>query len=125
MAVRAVRGATTATENTKEDIVNASKELVSEILSRNDINTDDITDITFTVTKDLTKAFPASAVRAMGITTVPLLDMQAPDIDGALKKCIRVIIRYNTDKGNADLHHVYLGEAQKLRPDIAKKENNR
>ena len=122
MAVRAVRGATTAAENTKEDIVNASKELVSEILSRNDINTDDIT---FTVTKDLTKAFPASAVRAMGITTVPLLDMQAPDIDGALKKCIRVIIRYNTDKGNADLHHVYLGEAQKLRPDIAKKENNR
>ena len=125
MAVRAVRGATTAAENTKEDIVNASKELVSEILSRNDINTDDITDITFTVTKDLTEAFPASAVRAMGITTVPLLDMRAPDVDGALKKCIRVIIRYNTDKGNADLHHVYLGEAQKLRPDIAKKENNR
>lgn len=122
MAMRAVRGATTA-ENTKDSIFNASAEMVKEIIARNDIDTEDITDITFTVTKDLTAVFPAAAVRrVLGICSVPLLDMAAPDIDGALKKCIRVIVRFNTDKKNSELHHVYLNGAEILRPDIAAKE---
>lgn len=122
MAMRAVRGATTA-ENTKESILEASAEIVKEIIERNGIDTDDITDITFTVTADLTKVFPAAAVRrVLGICSVPLLDMAAPCIEGALEKCIRVIVRFNTDKKNCELHHVYLNGAKVLRPDIAAKE---
>ena len=122
MAMRAVRGATTA-ENTREDILNASAEMVREIISRNGIDTSDITDITFTVTNDLTKVFPAAAVRrVLGITDVPLLDMAAPFIEGALERCIRVIVRFNTDKKNSEIHHVYLNGATVLRPDIAAKE---
>ncbi len=122
MTVRAVRGATTADNNTREDILDAAAETVKEIIDRNDINTEDITDITFTVTKDLTKAFPAASVRRMGITDVPLLDMAAPFVEGSLEKCIRVIVRFNTEKKNSEIHHVYLKGAKVLRPDIAAKE---
>lgn len=122
MMMRAVRGATTA-ENTKDDILNASAEMVKEIIERNEIDVEDITDITFTVTEDLTKVFPAAAVRrVLGITSVPLLDMAAPKIEGALERCIRVIVRFNTEKKNEELHHVYLNGATVLRPDIAAKE---
>ena len=57
----------------------------------------------------------------MGITDVPLLDMLAPDIDNALKKCIRVMIHINTELENKDLKHIYLEGAKVLRPDIANK----
>lgn len=116
--VRAIRGATTAENNTKAEILSVTKELLTEIILRNELSTEDIASIIFTVTSDLDKAFPAAAVRGMGITDVPLLDMAAPDINGALKKCIRVMIHINTDKGNRDMKHVYLRGARVLRPDL-------
>lgn len=122
MAVRAVRGATTANLNEKEEIIEATKELLSEIIERNGIDIEDMIDITFTVTPDLTKAFPALSVRKMGITDVPLIDMLAPGIEGALPKCIRTIIRFNTEKKNSQMHPVYLRGAKVLRPDIVAKE---
>lgn len=67
----------------------------------------------------MTAVFPAAAAREMGLTYVPLLDMAAPDIDGSLEKCIRVIIYINTDKTKQEIKHVYLREAKKLRPDLA------
>ena len=122
MAIRAVRGATTVPENDKDEIIAASQEMLREIIEKNDIDTADMVDITFTVTKDLTKVFPAASVRRMGITNVPLLDMAAPDIEGALEKCIRVIVRFNTDKTNDDIYPVYLRGAKALRPDIIAKQ---
>lgn len=120
--VRALRGAITAEKNEKEEILNAAAELVSELMRANSIAAEDMIDIIFTVTGDLTAAFPAAGVRTMGISSVPLLDMAAPDIDGALKMCIRVMIHINTDKSNDELCHRYLKGAAVLRPDISGKE---
>lgn len=117
MAVRAIRGATTC-ENTKEDIFSAAEELIREIISGNGINEDDMIDIIFTVTPDLNAAFPAASVRRAGMTNVPLLDFLEPEIEGALEKCIRVMIHFNTEKSNQDLKHIYLRDAKRLRPDL-------
>ena len=121
MAVRAIRGATTVPVNTKEEIFNSSIELIDDIIKNNKIDPKDMVSIIFTVTPDITAAFPAAAVRKMGICDVPLLDMAAPDIDGALKMCIRVMIHINTDLNNGDIKHSYLKGAAVLRPDLAKK----
>ncbi len=118
--IRAIRGATTADANTREAIFDASRELIRTMISENNINADDMVDIIFTVTPDLTAVFPAAAVRAMGITNVPLLDMAAPDIDGALKMCIRVMMHINSELSNDDINHVYLKGAKVLRPDLVK-----
>lgn len=121
--VRAVRGATTVNENEIEEILGATREMLGELMERNEIPREDLIDIVFTITPDLTKVFPARAARQMGYTDVPLLDMQSPDIEGALKMCIRTIIHFNTEKSNSELHPVYLRGATVLRPDIVKKEN--
>lgn len=121
MAVRAIRGATTAAENTREEIIGATLELIREIEAKNDLKRADAISIIFTVTSDLTAVFPAAAAREMGLTFVPLLDMAAPEIDGSLKKCIRIMIHINTDKTKEEINHVYLRGAKVLRPDLAEK----
>lgn len=120
MAVRGIRGATTVANNTKEEIFDATIEMVSEMITENDVRTEDIVDFIFTVTPDITAAFPAASVRKMGITDVPLLDMAAPDIDNSLKMCIRVLMHINTEKTNGELKHSYLRGAKVLRPDLVK-----
>ena len=76
--------------------------------------------VIFTITPDLDKVFPAVAARKMGIVDVPLLDMSEPEIDGALKKCIRILMHINSDKQNKDMVHAYLRGATVLRPDLGK-----
>lgn len=120
MAVRAIRGATTAEENTREAILGATLELIKTIEDANDLKRADSISIIFTVTKDLTAVFPAAAAREFGLTFVPLLDMQAPEIDGALEKCIRIMIYINTEKTKEEINHVYLRGAKTLRPDLVK-----
>lgn len=121
MAVRGIRGATTVVQNTREEILDATIEMVTDIIKINNIDTNDVIDFIFTVTPDLTAVFPAAAVRKMGILDVSLLDMAAPEIDNALKMCIRVLVHINTDKTNSELKHVYLRGAKVLRPDLVKK----
>lgn len=120
--VRAVRGATTVVNNETEEILAVTRELLAEIMQRNEINKEDLIDIIFTVTPDLTKVFPTRAARQLGYTDIPLLDMQAPDIEGALKMCIRTIVHLNTEKKNSEMKHVYLRGAKVLRPDIVNNE---
>lgn len=116
--IRAIRGATTADKNTRDSIFSASKELIQEMITQNKITQDDMIDIIFTVTPDLTAVFPAAAVREMGITNIPLLDMAAPEIDSALKMCIRVMMHINSELTNNDIKHIYLKGAKVLRPDL-------
>lgn len=118
--VRGIRGATTVENNDKREILDASAQMLEKIISENEINIDDIVSIIFTITPDLTKAFPAAAAREMGIVNVPLLDMSEPEIEGALKKCIRILMHINTDKNNSDMKHIYLKGAKVLRPDLVK-----
>ncbi|MDY3972282.1 MAG: chorismate mutase [Clostridia bacterium] len=122
MAVRAIRGATTAEENTREAIIDATLELLGVIEEKNDLKRADAISIIFTVTSDLTAVFPAAAAREMGLTFVPLLDMAAPAIEGSLEKCIRIMIHINTDKTKEEINHVYLRGAKVLRPDLVQED---
>lgn len=117
--VLAIRGATTVCKNSKDEILNATKEMVNEIILRNNLNTDDIISMCFTMTRDLDKVYPAVAVRELlGITDVALLNFEEKYIENSLKKCIRVMIHINCEKNKKDLVHVYLNEAKSLRLDI-------
>ena len=120
MALRGIRGATTATENTRDAILDATRELIDAIIRANDLRADDIASAIFTVTADLDAAFPAAAARQLGWTQTALLDMTAPRIANDLARCIRVLIHWNTDRAANEITHIYLRDARKLRPDWAK-----
>ncbi len=116
--VRAIRGATTVKNNTREEILDATSELVQEIMERNGITRENIISIIFSVTSDLDAAFPATAARQMGFDRVAMLSTYEMDVPDSLRKCIRVLMHIQTDKKNDELAYVYLKEAKKLRPDI-------
>ena len=119
MAMRGIRGAITVEDNEKEKIWSAARHLVTKILSLNELRADDIGAIIFSTTEDLTAAFPNSATRQLpALRLVPLFDTREPAIDKSLPLCIRVLILADTDKEQNQIHHVYLGEAKNLRPDL-------
>ncbi|MGF1582569.1 MAG: chorismate mutase [Gemmataceae bacterium] len=117
--VRGIRGATTVELDNPELILAATRELLEEICKRNDITDyNDICSAIFTTTADLTSTFPAEAARTMGMGQVPLLCATEIPVPGSMSHCIRILLHVNVEKTQADIHHVYLGDAQKLRPDI-------
>lgn len=116
--VRGVRGATAARANTAQAIGEATKELVQRMMDDNDIRPDSIASIIFSVSEDLNAAFPAEAARELGLHKVPLLCTREIDVPGSLPRCIRVLMHINTHLPQEAIHHVYLGEAQVLRPDL-------
>lgn len=118
MRVRALRGAVTTDTDSKDEIVEATTELLEEILDRNDVGTDDVVFIIFTATKDLTAEFPAAAVRKLGLSHIPVICARELDVEGALPRTIRTMILINTDKAREQLRHVYLREARQLRTDL-------
>ena len=115
MRVRGIRGATTARENTKESILEATQELLQELVKANDIEIDDIASAFFTTTDDLDAGFPAEAARRMGWHYVALLGSREVPVPGAPSKCIRVLLMVNTDKPPQDLDFVYTRGAANLR----------
>lgn len=117
MPVKAIRGATTSDDNSREAILAATEELLDEILEANKIDAKDIISIIFTATEDLDAEFPAVAARNMGLTDVPLLCCRELSVKGAPEKCLRILLHLDTDAG--EVKHVYLKEAKKLRSDLA------
>lgn len=118
-AVRAIRGATTVDADTSCAISAATRELLTAIVARNALDFDDLISAVFTVTGDLTSAFPALAAREMGWADVPLLCALEIPVPGALPHCIRVLLHATTDRPRAAIDHVYLHRAVVLRPDLA------
>ena len=117
--LRGVRGATTAAQDTPELILEATRELLDEMLKANDITDFGvIAAIFFTTTPDLTSTFPAEAARALGMTSVPLMCNQEIPVPGRLKSAIRVMMQINTFKSQDEIKHIYLREAKALRPDL-------
>jgi chorismate mutase len=116
MRLVALRGANEVKSNTAEDILAATDKLMREILERNRLAADDLVSCIFTLTPDLDAQFPAAAARAMGLSSVPLLCAREIPVPGALPKIIRVMIHAYMDR---PAEHVYLGEAAKLRLDLA------
>ncbi len=119
MAVRGIRGATTVEADDAAMIRAAAGELMKEILVRNQISDfDEVISAVFTTTEDLCAAFPAEAARAMGMSQVPLLCAREIPVPGSMPKCIRVLLHVNSDRSPKEIEHVYLRDAQKLRPDL-------
>jgi len=121
MPVRGIRGAITIPADTKKEILSATRDLLQTILAKNDgLNQEDIASILFTTTKDVTAEFPPVAARTLGWNAVPMLCSHEIPVPGSLPMTIRVLIHWNTDKTQSEIQHIYLREAKKLRPDIAK-----
>ena len=119
MPVRGIRGATTVQEDSVPEILEATRELLEEILARNELREfDEIVSAIFTTTTDLTAAFPAEAARGLGMKHVPLLCASEIDVREAMPRCVRVLIHVNTEKHQREMVHVYLRDAKRLRPDM-------
>jgi len=116
---RGIRGAITVSEDTREAILEATRELLTQIVTANDLNPEDIASAWFTTTPDLTAEFPAVAARQLGWQDVALMCSHEMNVPRALQRCVRVLIHWNTTRLPRDIHHIYLREAVKLRPDRA------
>ena len=119
MAIRGVRGATVAEQDQPQNIIDATRELLLAMLEANPVmRPDDIASAIFTVTADLSSAYPARAARQLGWDSVPLMCAREIPVPGSLARCIRILLHWNTEVTQSDIHHVYLGEAASLRPDL-------
>lgn len=118
MAVRAVRGATQIDADDRQQLLDATTELVETVLERNGLSHDDLISIVFTATPDLVSEFPAYAARQMGLTDVPLLCASEIAVPGAMARVLRLMMHVETDLPRADLHHAYLRGAAALRRDL-------
>jgi len=120
--VRGIRGATTADRNDSEAIVEATGELLAEMIRLNQVDPEEVAFAYFTSTPDLDAEFPALAARQLGWIDVPLLcghelAVRLPNPRG-VRQCIRVVLLYNTDKRQKEMRHVYLRGAQAIRRDL-------
>lgn len=120
LKMRGVRGAVTVDENLPEQITAATKRLLTEMIRRNAIETDDIASVLFSLTPDLQSSFPALAAREMGWVHVPMLHFTEIAVPGAMPRVVRVLMHVNTARGQQEIEHVYLDGAAALRPDLTR-----
>ena len=118
-AVRGIRGATTVDAAEAGQVLSATGELLEAILSVNQLEDfDEVVSAIFTTTSDLSSTFPAEAARELGMHQVPLLCASEIPVPGSMPRCIRVLLHVNTTKPQSEIVHVYLRDAQRLRPDV-------
>jgi chorismate mutase len=119
MAVRAIRGATQVDADDREQVLEATRELVTAVMERNELQHDDVISILFTATPDLVSEFPALAARELGFGDVPLMCATEIDVPHALPRVLRLMAHVDTDRPRSEIQHVYLRGAVALRRDIA------
>lgn len=119
MTVRAVRGAVQIASDDRAEILSGTTELVTEVMTRNELSTDEVISVIFTATSDLTAEFPALAARKLGFQEVPLLCAAEINVPGAMPRVVRLMMHIETDRPRSALQHVYLRGATALRLDIA------
>ena len=116
---RGIRGAITLENNTKEEIKSAVVELLSQMLLKNEVKTEDISFAIFTLTEDLNVDFPAKYAReCFDFQYVPMMCYHELNVPNSLKMCLRVLLNVNTSKNQREIKHIYLKGASKLRQDI-------
>ena len=121
MPIRGIRGAIDVQEDSAEEILRATRLLLTEILEANPgLQSEEIASVIFTSTEDLISAYPARAAREMGWHAVPMICSQEIPVPGGLPRCIRVLLHWNTDLTQSEIQHVYLGQAENLRPDLTR-----
>lgn len=119
MTVRAIRGAIQVDADNRDDILEATTELVTAVMTRNDLTPDDVISVLFTVTNDLTAEFPALAARKLGFHAVPLMCATEIPVAHAMPRVVRLMAHVETSRTRDQIQHVYLRGAVALRQDIA------
>ena len=119
MTVRAIRGAVQIEADERDAILEGTAELVTEVMARNDLTTDDVISVLFTATPDLTAEFPALAARKIGFHSVPLICATEIAVPGAMPRVVRLMAHVETDRPRSAIQHVYLRGAVALRLDMA------
>jgi chorismate mutase len=116
----ALRGATTLEADTRDEVLTRTAELLHELLERNGLTTDEVVSLLFTATGDVHSEFPAAAVRAAGISDVPMICARELEITGGsgIPLCVRVLAHVEVDRPRSQLRHVYLRGARQLRSDL-------
>ncbi|GAB3066071.1 chorismate mutase [Virgibacillus ainsalahensis] len=118
---RGIRGATTVKKNEENQIISNTRELIKEMVSKNNVKASNISHIFISVTKDLNAGFPARALRELpGWTFVPVMCMQEIEVPNSLPLCVRVMMVVNTNEKQENIQHVFHNEAIQLRPDLLK-----
>jgi chorismate mutase len=126
MPCRGIRGATTVDANTREAILDATTELLAEMIRANDVRTEDVASAYFTTTPGIDAEFPAVAARnGFGWTNVALMCGHEMNVPGSLQMCLRILLHVNTERAQAEICHIYLRGAAVLRPDLALAETRR
>jgi chorismate mutase len=116
---RGIRGATTAEANTRDAILEATRDMLIRLIEANDLHVDDIASVIFSTTADLNAEFPAVAARALGWLDTALFCTHEMAVPGSLPRCIRVLIHWNTNRRADEINHIYVREAATLRPERA------
>ncbi len=120
MAIRAIRGAIQLEVDEREHLLKSTAELVTKVLHENKLNVGDLISIWFTATPDLVSEFPALAARELGLGDVPLMCSVEMNVSGAMPRVVRLMMHVDTTLSRAEVQHVYLRGAAKLRSDLAK-----
>ena len=118
--IRGVRGAIQVSRDEESALLSAAKELMSALIQSNRILRENVSAVFFTVTPDLTGAFPAAVRIHLGWELVPFLCGQEIPVRGAMERVLRVLILFETEVSQEEIHHQYLGGASALRPDLRK-----
>ncbi len=116
---RGVRGATTADNDSREELLKATRQLLALMIRMNGIEHEDVCSAIFSTTSDLKAEFPALAARQLGWLDIPLLCTHEIDVPGSLRRCVRILLHWNTAKTQKEIVHVYIKEAARLRPDLS------
>jgi chorismate mutase len=120
MQCRGIRGATTVEANTRESILDATRELLAEMVRANDVRKEDVASGYFTTTQDLNAEFPAIVARnEFGWSNVALMCGHEMSVPGSLPMCLRILLHVNSERTQDQICHVYLRGAAVLRPDLA------
>lgn len=121
MMMRGIRGAITVSADNPEEILSETRKLVLEMAEQNQIDPELVASVVISTTTDISSAFPAKAVRTIeNWTFVPVMCTHEMDVPGSMPLCIRVMMHVNTPVTQKDIHHVYMNDAVKLRPDLLK-----
>lgn len=108
--------AAVCTQNTQEHIKDAVVAAYTQFLALNKIHEKNIVSLQFSVTSDITAANPATLLRSAGFASETVLFCSAePNIDNSPHGIIRFLFYYY---GRKKPIPVYLGGAEKLRPDL-------
>lgn len=113
-----IRGAITVNQDDRQEVLDATRDLLNTIILKNNLTIGDITSIIFTCTNDIQSVYPAVAARELGIVNAGLMCMNEMFVQDSLKKCIRVLLQANKDISQKEAKHIYMGKAKVLRPDL-------